>query len=107
MALRLARVLVSLVFISLLASCGGGGGGGGSGPRYSVQVTPGSVRFDAERNTALPAVQRLSVNFVGDGVVVGYAPGVAPASWLNVNAPSTSGSPTTVTLSVTSTGLLA
>ncbi|HWK48375.1 MAG TPA: hypothetical protein VNR40_00745, partial [Steroidobacter sp.] len=45
------------------------------------------------------------MNFVGDGVIVGYPPGVASASWLSVNAPSSAQSPVTVTLSVTSTGL--
>jgi hypothetical protein len=105
MMVSFARVFIALAFAPWLASCGGGGGGG-SGPRYSIQVAPASVRFDAERSASLPASQQLSVNFVGDGVIVGYPPGVASASWLSVNAPSSAQSPVTVTLSVTSTGLV-
>lgn len=107
MTVSFARVFIALTLAPWLASCGGGGGGdgGGSGPRYSIQVAPASVRFEAERGASLPASQQLSVNFVGDGVIVGYPPGVASASWLSVNAPSSAQSPVTVTLSVTSTGL--
>lgn len=105
MTVSFARVFIALIFAPWLASCGGGGGGGSSGPQYSIQVAPASVRFDAERSGSLPASQQLSVNFAGDGVIVGYPPGVAPASWLSVNAPSSAQSPVTVTLSVTSTGL--
>lgn len=98
------RMLVALALIPCLTSCGGGGGGS-SGPRYSVNVSPAAVRFEAERNAPLLPSQQLTVSFVGDGVVVGYAPGVTPASWLRVNAPSNATSPVAVSLSVNSTGM--
>ena len=105
MTVSFARVLIALALAPWLASCGGGGGGGGSGPRYSIQVAPASVRFEAERSASLPASQQLNVTFVGDGVIAGYPPGVSSASWLSVNAPSSAQSPVRVTLSVTSPGL--
>src|SRR5262245_18459779 len=68
-----------------LAACGGGGGdGGGGGAGTSISVSPTSLTFSALEGADNPASQTVHVNYSGDGVIVGYAPGVPQPAWLNV-----------------------
>jgi hypothetical protein len=81
----------ALIALLSLAGCGGGGGdssggGGGSGSSddTSISVAPTSVSFNITEGDTPPAATIVHINFVGDGVVVGYAPGVSQPSWLSV-----------------------
>jgi len=63
----------------LLTGCGGGG----SNTRGDISISPTSVTVNTTEGDA-PSATIVHVNFEGDGVVVGYAPGVAQPSWLSV-----------------------
>lgn len=64
-----------------LAGCGGGGGGG---PAYSITTSVEQVDFAGVQGQPLPSAQTVVVDFEGEGLVVGFAPGVPPPPWLNV-----------------------
>lgn len=66
--------------LAFLASCGGGG----SADSTSISVSTTVVSFDGEVGAAPPSAQTVHVAFQGDGVVVGYPPGVSAPSWLSV-----------------------
>jgi len=73
-------LFVAVVALTLLAGCGGGGGQ----PNYEISISPTSVSINATEGDTPPAATVVHVSFVGDGVIVGYAPGVPQPSWLNV-----------------------
>lgn len=92
--------------LSVLASgCGGGGGGsqatpaggsgtpgGGSGASdgtYSVSVAPASVQLSAIVGPNDTMTQEVTAAFVGDGLVIGYPPGVQTPSWISVSVVGT------------------
>jgi len=79
-----SRLAIAWMFVSLTA-CGGGGGGGG--PTYSISLSSSSLTFDGTQgiNTA---PQTVTVNFVGDGVIVGTLPGQTMPSWLSISPSS-------------------
>lgn len=70
--------------LAALVSLTGCGGGGGGGSQYGISLSPASVSINTTEGNPPPAATIVHVNFVGDGVVVGYAPGVAQPSWLSV-----------------------
>jgi hypothetical protein len=93
--------------LALLGACGGGGGGGGSSSNgFSISLDKSSVSFSIAKGSPLIHRQDVVATFEGDGVIVGYPPGVAPAPWLFVSQTG-SESPTqfTFTLSVDPTSL--
>jgi IPT/TIG domain/Viral BACON domain len=93
------RCLVASLCLVLLAACGGGGGGGG-GNNTSISASPGSVSFAAAEGGAGPAAAPVRINFVGDGVIVGYAPGVPAPSWLTVTTQTSTATTADFLLSV-------
>jgi hypothetical protein len=97
---RGARIAALLIAAALVAACGGGGSGG-SGGGTSITVAPASVSFTGVEGAAPPAPVTVKVTFSGDGVVVGYAPGVTPASWLQVTQQGVSGNTVDFQLAVT------
>jgi len=66
-----------------LALCACGGGGGGGGASTSISVSPTSLSFTQQQG-ASPQARITTVHYKGDGVIVGYAPGVTPPSWVQV-----------------------
>jgi hypothetical protein len=84
---------------------GGGGGGGGGGSTYSVNVNPASIQFTSNVRESAPPPQTVIATFVGEGLVVGYAPGVQQAGWLKMDVVSPSQfSPVHVRFSINTTG---
>ena len=112
-------VFVIAAFFSLmLSACGGGGGGGGggnsegggsvsggTGGSTSINVAPASLSFTAVEGAASANTKTLTANFKGDGLIIGYPVGTAPASWLTVNEDTFTKSPVTVQLSASALGL--
>lgn len=94
---------VLVLSIGGLLACGGGGGGGDTSSQTSISVSPGSLSFQAVEGDSLPAAARVQVRFAGDGVLIGYAPGVNPPSWLSVNGSATSTSTAVADIAVTDT----
>lgn len=86
MAVR--RIGFGVVLMLLLTACGGGGGGS-KGPEYSISISPGSITFDGAQFAAIP-LQTVTVNYKGDGVIVGTLPGQFQPSWLTVHSAGTS-----------------
>lgn len=101
-----------MLSLALLAGCGGGGDtpsavpssegsvetvdGGKSSPSGAVKISRSSLTFAVFRRpdgsyggvSPSPAVG-VNVSFTGDGVIVGFAPGVARPSWLKVQGDGT------------------
>jgi len=99
-----SRILAAFVCALALSACGGGGGGGGGGNSgTSISISPTSVTFSADEGTATPAPVTVRVNFVGDGVVVGYPPGVAVPPWLTITAVGNTNTTADFALSVNGT----
>lgn len=73
------RWLSAAVFL-LLGACGGGGGGSTT----SLSVSKTSLAFSVEQGGVAPAHQSVSVNFKGDGLLVGYPPGINVPGWLDI-----------------------
>lgn len=80
----------------LLAACGGSGGGSPT----SISITPPSLSFSLTTNGSV-ATQAVTAQFQGSGVVVGYAPGVAPPPWLSVFQDTSSSSGSRIVFNVT------
>lgn len=101
------RVLAAgLALVLALAGCGGGGGGKDpavtssadtsgaatppvtvTGKNVSVTVSQSAVKFTTYlRDNGRYTAQKVSVqvSYEGDGVLVGFAPGVTPPAWLKV-----------------------
>ncbi|THD04107.1 hypothetical protein B1810_07625 [Panacagrimonas perspica] len=69
-----------------LAGCGGGGGGSSGGAETSISIEPQQqIVFQQIGVNGFVEPKTVHVRFVGDGVVAGYAPGVAQAGWLSVS----------------------
>jgi hypothetical protein len=89
-----------------LSACGGGGGdsgagssaGGGSGGGTSISLSVSSVSWTIGEGDPSPAPIDVQVTYNGDGVVVGYAPGVPQPNWLVVG--QATGTATTATVSL-------
>lgn len=92
------RQLAAAIGFVLLAACGGGGGGGGQ-----LSVSPRSLSFEGETNGPTSPGQDVTVTFVGDGVIGGYAPGVAVPDWLRVETVGESGNTATFRFSLAHT----
>jgi hypothetical protein len=69
-------------------------GCGDSGTPTSISADPESLAFVVDKSAPFVAVdqgvaeqsqsQTITIDFVGDGVVAGYAPGVMPRDWLSI-----------------------
>jgi hypothetical protein len=82
------RRCLAVVALGLnLVACGGGGGGGGGGTT-SISLDRRTLSFSAEADAPEPAPAVVTATFVGDGVIVGYPPGVTVPDWLNVTVES-------------------
>ncbi|MBT8111677.1 MAG: hypothetical protein KJO27_13260 [Gammaproteobacteria bacterium] len=93
--------IAGLVFS--LAACGGGSSdSGGGAPGTNVTLSTNNIVFTYAIGGAAPAAQTLSVGFSGDGLVIGYAPGVSEPAWLDVRQADSSDniSPVDIELSV-------
>ncbi len=85
--------LCVFVLTIVLVGCGGGGGSeSGGGAETSISINDSSLSFyllEGEGTDSAP--QTIDVDFKGDGVVVGYPPGVDSPGWLSVETlPATS-----------------
>jgi hypothetical protein len=92
---------LAAVLACVLGACSGGGDGDG-GVSTSLDISPSSFTFEAETEGPLPAAQVLVATYRGDGVVIGYPPGVPEPSWLSMGYPGPE-SPQRFLLTVTST----
>jgi len=97
-------VAVAALALSL-SGCGGGSDNsdsGGVAPGTSVTLSTNSIVFNYAIGGPAPTTQTLSAGFTGDGLVIGYAPGVTQPTWLDVQqADSTdTSSPVDIELSV-------
>lgn len=72
------RAAISICASILLAACGGGGGSS-----TSISVTPASLAFTATPESGSQTAN-VAVTFQGDGVIVGFPPGVEVPSWISV-----------------------
>lgn len=84
----LMKAVMGLFSLSLIA-CGGGGGGGGSssgGSQYSITLDKSSVQLSSTYGDISGSRVNVTATFKGDGVIVGYPPGVQPPNWLFVDA---------------------
>lgn len=87
----LMNAVMGLFALSMVA-CGGGGGssggGGGSssgGSQYSITLDKSSVQLSAVYGDISGSSVNVTATFKGDGVLVGYPPGVEPPGWLIVD----------------------
>ncbi|MFL5455374.1 MAG: hypothetical protein ACJ78X_03125 [Myxococcales bacterium] len=90
------------VLVVLIASLGGCGGDHSS---TSISVSATSVTIDANAGEPAPAAQTIHVTYQGDQAGVGYAPGVAQATWLAVSVVGQTGSTMDVSLQASDTAI--
>ncbi|MFV2058552.1 MAG: hypothetical protein ACC707_18975, partial [Thiohalomonadales bacterium] len=101
------RLIAILLFVVVLSACNSAGDAG-NGTKYTVNVTPSAISFQAKAGGGIPASQTASINFNGAGLLVGYLPDTIAPSWLNISAPSRiTASPVAVTFAITDTNLSA
>lgn len=93
------RARIAFALAALLAGCGTG-----SKDSTAISLSTASLAFSAEAGGALPAAQTVRVTFQGDGVMVGYPPGVAVPSWLTIVPGATSAGTAEFSLGVTDVG---
>jgi 6-phosphogluconolactonase (cycloisomerase 2 family) len=82
---RGAGILMRHVGVLLAALClaACGGGGGGEEAPTAISLSRNSLAFTGTQgDIATPQV--VNVHFKGSGVLVGFAPGVTPPSWLEI-----------------------
>lgn len=106
---RAASIAIGAVLLLSLACGGGSGGGAGGGTigdasRYSLELSTASIAMSADRNGPMP-VKTLTAKFVGDGLVVGYPPGVSAAGWLTATIGTPVGGSATISLRATTSSL--
>jgi hypothetical protein len=87
----------ALASLLLLAACA-------SEAPTSISLSTTSVTFQATTSGPAPAAQNIHVTFKGDGVLVGYPPGVAQPAWLNVTEVSSTGTTLDVALRIADYG---
>ena len=99
----ISRHLFVVLIYLLLAACSHGGSDS-SGSRYSISLNTNSLSFTANQSGSNPAAQTVSVNYQGDGVIIGY-PEVDPG-WLNVTVVGSQlANPLTISIAVNNTFL--
>lgn len=94
---RLAAAVLGALALATTLACGERG--------YTLDLSTDRLTFVAEAQGSLPAAQAITAHFSGDGLVVGYPPGVDQASWLTVVRTDASASPVTFTVGVKTTSL--
>ncbi|MES2683165.1 MAG: IPT/TIG domain-containing protein [Pseudomonadota bacterium] len=101
---RLRQSLLALLMTLLLVACGGGGGSAGGG-RTSLSLDTTSVSLNAISGSSTAVTRDVTARYVGDGVVVGYGPGVPVPSWLDITTVSSTATQATFRLSARAGGL--
>ncbi|MES2822010.1 MAG: hypothetical protein V4732_00310 [Pseudomonadota bacterium] len=96
------RWFLLVVFTCVIAGCGGSGGKSDGVAATSISLDKTSLSFTAATGQAAPA-QIVNVTYKGDGVVVGFAPGVAQPNWIVIEQQSASA--TSVTFSIATNNL--
>jgi hypothetical protein len=86
-------------------------GCGDSGTPTSISADPGSLAFVVDKSSPFVAgdqgvaeqsqSQAVTIDFVGDGVVAGYAPGVMPPDWLSIETATATADTATFVLKAT------
>ncbi|MBK9518057.1 MAG: IPT/TIG domain-containing protein [Anaeromyxobacter sp.] len=92
--------LAALLAATLATACGGGGGAS-----YSLSATPEALAFQVVEGDPPEGVQVLTVDFKGDGLLVGYPPGVEVPTWLQAPGSLTSSSRALIYVQVSAAGL--
>lgn len=81
-----------LFFVLLMQGCGGGGGGGSSKDNtatnngYSITVSDSSYTFNEKWGSDTTQSKVITATYKGDGLVVGYPPGVTVPTWLTIQS---------------------
>jgi hypothetical protein len=74
---------VIATLILLLSGCGGGDKSAET--QYSLSVSETNVQFSTPYNIQEDNLSReLTINFTGEGLIVGYPPGVDEPNWLEI-----------------------
>jgi len=96
----MTRSISAWALVALAASlCGCGGGGDAT----SISLSTSSVTFTAAFQSPPPPPQTIHVTYKGDGLIVGYAPGIAPPNWLAVADAGHTATTAEISLQVTDT----
>ncbi len=87
--MKCIRWFLLVVFTCVFTGCGGGGSSGGTGGSggTSISIDKASLSFVAPIGESAPA-QIVNVTFKGDGLAVGFAPGVPQPGWLVIQQDS-------------------
>jgi len=83
-AMAKGRFAAAVAFVGV-ATTATTGCGDGAGAQTSISADPGSLAFVIDKGAAEQSQsQPLTIHFIGDGVVAGYAPGVMAPDWLSI-----------------------
>lgn len=92
-----SKVCYLLFIILFIHGCGGSGG---SSETINISLDKANLSFEQVKYGEETSAQTVIVSFKGDGVIVGYAPGVSQAEWLNVKTKSNTSTTATFELSI-------
>lgn len=89
---KIILTLILAISTLSLASCGGNSDGDKESAQYQVSTDVSIVQLETiiEGNNVISNSIEVTASFTGDGVIVGYAPGVEPPIWLDITTVSTS-----------------
>jgi len=98
------RALIILFTVSIvLQSCGGSNN---TTPKYNISSSLTSISFSNEfRNESTDTIE-ITVNFKGNGLLVGFAPDAQPAAWLNYSLTNVTDTTATISINVTNAQFL-
>ena len=98
---------VTLCFVLLiLQACGGSSKSNDEQNSFRISADTTAISFSNEILQISDDTYQVKVNFVGDGLLVGFAPGAEVASWLNYTTSNVTNSSATIEIKVASAELL-
>jgi hypothetical protein len=94
---KLIGLMLILTLSMLLQSCGGSKD---KTPKYTISSSLSSISFSNEfRNESTDTIE-ITVNFKGNGLLIGFAPDAEPAAWLNYTLTNVTDTTATIAINV-------
>jgi trimeric autotransporter adhesin len=101
--LPIFKRLLPLALLTLLAGCGGSS----NQAKYQISANVDNISFSNEFLQSSTDTLEITVNFQGNGLLVGYAPETQPAAWLNFQTKNVTATSATLVVDLVNAEFLA